>query len=97
MEVQLAEDLVVEAAGAEDKMVKINILLNIVICFGILIALSSVACAGSEVYGGCGMMQGLYGGYGGGMMLLYWVTWVLVVTLIISAICWLVKSASRRR
>ncbi len=50
-------------------------------------------------YGGMGgmmqMMSG-YGGYGYGVMLLSWVTYLLIIALIIAAIYWLVSSANRK-
>lgn len=66
--------------------------------FGILAALASVFIVSAQQQYNCpGMMGGLYGGYGSGMMILSWLTWLLVVALIIAAIYWLVKSANRKR
>ena len=46
---------------------------------------------------GGGMMYGIYGGYGAGMMLFSWVTYILVIALIIAGIYWLIKSANKKK
>ncbi|MEK6859756.1 MAG: hypothetical protein AABX54_02980 [Nanoarchaeota archaeon] len=46
---------------------------------------------------GGGMMYGIYGGYGSGMMLFSWVTYILVIALIVAAIYWLIKSAGKKK
>lgn len=46
-----------------------------------------------DQYGMMGMMGGTYG-YG--MMFFGWITWVLVIVLIISGIYWLIKTADRK-
>ena len=42
-----------------------------------------------------GMMYGVYGGYGTGMMFLYWLLYLAVIALIIAGIYWLIKSAGK--
>ncbi|MEK6935606.1 MAG: hypothetical protein AABW67_02375 [Nanoarchaeota archaeon] len=44
-----------------------------------------------------GMMYGIGGGFGSGMMLLSWITYLAILTLIIAGIYWLIKSANRRK
>lgn len=44
-----------------------------------------------------GMMGGFYGNYGSSMMVLSWLTYILFIALIVAAIYWLIKSASRKR
>lgn len=51
---------------------------------------------GSGMMGMMNMMTG-YGGYGSGMMLLGWLTYLLIIALIIAAIYWLIKTANRKR
>ena len=54
-----------------------------------------VSAFGSGMMGGArGMM---YGGYGYGMMFFGWLTYLLVIALIIAAIYWLIKSANRKK
>jgi hypothetical protein len=45
----------------------------------------------------CGMMNGLYGGYGSGIMVLSWLTWLLAAGLMTAGIYWLIKSANKRK
>lgn len=46
-----------------------------------------------------GMMQMMtgYSGYGWGIMALGWITYLLVIALIIAAVYWLIKTANRKR
>lgn len=44
-----------------------------------------------------GMMGGFYGNYGGSMMLLSWITYILFIALIVAAIYWFIKSANKKR
>lgn len=44
-----------------------------------------------------GMMYGIYGGYGTGMMLFSWVTYLLMIALVIAAIYWLITNANKKR
>ncbi len=46
--------------------------------------------------GGYGMMGMMGGSYGYGMMFFGWLTWVLVIVLIVAGIYWLVRTANRR-
>ena len=64
-----------------------------------LIAIPLVAADIGQCGGGMmgGMMYGMYGGYGGSMMLFSWLTWLLVIALIIATIYWLIKNANRKR
>jgi len=43
------------------------------------------------------MMSGIGGGYGYGIAILAWLTYILIIGLIIAAIYWLVKSATRKK
>lgn len=43
---------------------------------------------------GCSMM---YGAYGPGFAILGWITYILVIALIIAGIYWLIKSANSKR
>lgn len=45
---------------------------------------------------GYGMRGMMYGNYGYGMMLFGWITWILVIALMIAAIYWLFKSANKK-
>lgn len=58
-------------------------------------ALSMVSAAYTD--GSCGMMSGLTGSYGSGMMIFSWITYLLVIGLIIAAIYWLIKSANKKK
>jgi len=67
----------------------------------IAIALSSVTIISAQEQFNCpagtgGMMYGLYGGYGSGMMLFSWITYVLFIILIVAAIYWLFKNANKK-
>ena len=42
------------------------------------------------------MMYG-YEGYGYSMMFFGWITWILIITLIIAAIYWLIKTANKKK
>ncbi len=66
------------------------ILLGLVILTG-LVGVASANMMG-DGYGG-GMM---YGGYGGTWMIFGWIFYLLIITLIIAAIYWLIKSANSR-
>ena len=58
-------------------------------------AVDTTSCYG---YGGMfGMMSGIGGGYGYGIAILAWLTYILIIGLIIAAIYWLVKSATRKK
>jgi hypothetical protein len=48
-------------------------------------------------YGVCPMGGMMYGNYGSGFMILSWITYLLVITLVIAAIYWLIKSANKKR
>ncbi len=90
------------------KTYKMSVLISMVI----LSALGIVSAAQYGMMGndgqfypsqGYGMMGGMmqmmygYGGYGYGMMLIGWITYLLIIALIITAIYWLIKSANRKR
>jgi len=47
--------------------------------------------------GSGGMMYGLYGGYGSGMMLFSWATYILFIILVVAAIYWLFKNANKKK
>ncbi len=61
----------------------------------LMFAFNLVSAAISD--GSCSMMSGLTGGYGSGMMFLGWITYILVIALIVAGIYWLVKSANRKK
>ncbi len=50
-------------------------------------------------YGHVGMMSAMwgYGGYGRGLIFISWLTYLLVLALIVSAIYWLIKSANSKK
>lgn len=65
----------------------------------ILIAIAMISAATSD-YGTCpgyGMMNGFYGNYGSGFMILSWIIYILLIALIIASIYWLIKSANRKK
>ena len=64
----------------------------------VVFVLAGLAFVSADVGAGtCGMMGGMmYGSYGSGMMIFGWLTYLLVIALIIAAIYWLIKSANRR-
>ena len=67
---------------------------------GIIILLtvfSMLAVVSAQNYQGCGMMSGLYGGYGSGFAILSWITYILFIALLIAGIYWLIKSANRKK
>jgi len=65
----------------------------------IAIATLSIALVSADPqdFGYGGMMGMMYGQYGIGFGILSWVTSLLVITLIVAAIYWLVKSANRKK
>lgn len=46
---------------------------------------------------GGGMMNGFYGGYETGFMIISWLIFILFIALIVSAIYWLIKSANKKK
>lgn len=48
-------------------------------------------------YGGMMSRYSMMGGYGYGAMFFGWITWILVIALIIAAIYWLIKSANAKK
>ncbi|MEK6918832.1 MAG: hypothetical protein AABW73_02225 [Nanoarchaeota archaeon] len=54
---------------------------------------------GGYGYGMGGMMQAMwgYGNYGGGFIFLSWITYLLIIALIVAAIYWLIKNANKRK
>jgi uncharacterized membrane protein len=71
---------------------KIGILMfALMFAFNLISAVDYSNCPMSGTYG---MM---YGGYGSGMMFLGWITYILVIVLIIAAIYWLFKSANKKK
>ena len=63
----------------------------------VIVALALIGSFGFGGYGGYGGMMGGYGRYGSGMMFFGWLTYLLVIALIIAAIYWLIKSANRKK
>ena len=63
--------------------------------------LASLTFISAADYSSCPMGGSTYGmmsgGYGSGFMLFGWVTYILVIALIVSAIYWLVKSANKKK
>ena len=43
------------------------------------------------------MMYNMMYGYGYNMMFFGWITWVLIIALIIAAIYWLIKTADKKK
>lgn len=65
-----------------------------------LLVVSLSAFISAQAYNcpmGGGMMYGLYGGYGGGMMIFAWILYILVIVLIGAAVYWLIKSANKNK
>ena len=77
-------------------MNKINLALIAVLVVSAIVVTVSAQEQYSCPMGG-GMMYGLYGGYGSGFMILSWITYILIIALIIAAIYWLIKNANRRK
>ncbi len=78
---------------------KTKILRSILLSLSFLFAVSFTSSAIDSSYN-CpmgGMMYGAFGGYGTGAMLFSWIIYVLVIVLIIAAIYWFFKSASRKK
>lgn len=63
----------------------------------IVTLVSYTSAADPDYSGTCNMMYGLNGGYGSGVMIFTWITYILVIALIIAGIYWLIKSASKKR
>lgn len=65
------------------------------------VALFSIAFVSAQEQYNCpmggGMMYGTYGGYGAGIMLFSWVTWILTIALIVAGIYWLIKNANKKK
>ena len=59
--------------------------------------LASITYVSAQEQYNCPMGGGIYGGYGTGMMLFSWVTYLLVIALIVAGIYWLIKNANRRK
>ncbi len=75
-------------------MKKINLwMISVILAITLIASISSVS---AQDYGGCGMMSGLYGGYGSGFMILSWITFILFIALMIAATYWLIKSANKK-
>lgn len=75
-------------------MKKFSLLLGVIILS--LVSLNLVV-ADTGGYGSCPMGGMMYGTYGSGFMVLGWLTYLLVIVLIIATIYWLIKSANRKR
>jgi len=69
-----------------------NLLVGIIIGIGAVLLLS-VFGFGSMMGVGYGNMMG---GYGAGPMLLGWLTWILIIALIVAGIYWLIKSSNKK-
>ena len=65
----------------------------IIVALAVGLGLGFFGFAGFGGYGTMGMMNG---GYGSGMMFFGWITWLLVVILVVAGIYWLVKSANKK-
>lgn len=73
---------------------------NIILATIGTILLSIIYVSAQEQYNcpmGSGMMSGLYGGYGSGFAVLSWITYILVIALIIAGIYWLIKNANKKK
>ena len=73
-------------------MDKINFILTSVLVMSLI--LSSPICAAPYGSGFCGGGM-MYGAYGPGYAILGWITYLLVIALIIASIYWLIKSANK--
>lgn len=70
-------------------MKKISILIFVII-------ISITAVFAEQNYPTCGGFSMMSGYYGPGFATLSWITYILVIALIIAGIYWLVKSANKR-
>ena len=61
----------------------------------ILTGLASVLADPDDFFG-CSMGGMMYGAYGPGMAIFGWISWILVIALIIAGIYWLIKSADSK-
>ena len=58
-----------------------------------LILISSTLLVSAQQYN-CPMNDG---SYGSGISILYWITWIILLGVGVSAIYWLIKSANRKK
>ncbi len=70
------------------------IILAIATFLGLMPIISAQQTNTCPMTGVGGMM---YGGYGSGFLVLSWITYILVIALIIAGIYWLVKSANKKK
>ncbi len=70
------------------------IILSIATFLGLMPVISAQQANTCPMTGVGGMM---YGGYGSGFLVLSWITYILVIVLIIAGIYWLVKSADNKK
>ncbi|MBS3078729.1 hypothetical protein J4218_01275 [Candidatus Pacearchaeota archaeon] len=72
-----------------------NLVIGIVVILVVIFLLGIFGSGYGMMNSGYGMMGGLNGGYGYGMMAFGWITWILIIALIIAAIYWLIKTANK--
>ncbi len=78
----------------EKKDNTLTIVIIVIIAVLLLSGIFSFSFAnGFSQYGMMGMMGG---SFGYGMMFFGWITWVLIIVLIIAGIYWLIKTADKR-
>ena len=73
---------------------KIKITLLMITLMFALSLVSAVDYSSCPMGGAYNMM---YGGYGSGMMFLGWISYLLVIALIVAAIYWFLKSANKKK
>lgn len=67
-----------------------------ILLFAVLVF--SVTGVFAQTTGSCPMMYGaVSGSYGGLMLALSWITWILVIVLLCAGIYWLIKSAQKKK
>ena len=70
--------------------------INAILLFAVLVF--SITGVFAQTAGSCPMMYGaVSGNYGGLMLVLSWITWILVIVLLVAAIYWLIKSAQKKK
>ncbi len=70
---------------------------NMLFALFLVLASSALVSAQQDYFNGCSMAGMMYGGYGGGMMFISWITYLLFIALIITATYWLIQSANKKR
>lgn len=63
----------------------------------LIMALAGQIFADPEDLPACGVSGMMYGSYGSGFLVLSWITYILIIGLILASIYWLIKSANKKR